>query len=122
MPDIQFVFTPGDNKKHFSTLISGTYQLVNLVIEASSINGLIKAIRSIRIYFLFNFGAPGNNVTATYHLSKYIWVTDSLINEINFKEEFLVIDPKWNCTGASVTILEDVKSPVTRMTLTLNQS
>lgn len=121
MPEIKFVFTEEDNEKKFPTPISETYELVSLQIEANSLEGLVKAIHSMRIYFCFNFGTPKNNYAFSYHLSKYLWVTESIVNTINFKDEIIEIDSKYECTSGRVSIQNDVELPVVKMTLILNQ-
>lgn len=120
MPEIQFVFTPGDNVKPFPKPISGKYELMKLVIEAESLTGLIEAIRKMRIYFRFDFGSTAKCDTKVFHLSKYIFAMDTLLTTIDFNNLIIEINPKYNCTNAIVSIQDEVVAPVIKMTLILN--
>lgn len=121
MPEIQFVFVPGDNVKSIPKPLSGKFELGKLVIEADDLSGLTDAIRCMRIYFRFDFGSPVRFDAKSIHLSKYIFATDALVTTINFNDLILEIDQKNICNNASVSIQDEIKAPVVKMTLTLNR-
>lgn len=119
MTEIQFEFTPEDNVKEIPKPISGKYELVNILIEADSLDGLTDAIRKMSIYFRFDFGSTYHNFSVSYQLSKYVLAMDSLIYTIEFDEKVLEITSEKTCTNAIVSIIDNVLAPVSKLTLTL---
>ncbi|MCW3072755.1 MAG: hypothetical protein JWO44_2645 [Bacteroidetes bacterium] len=115
---IRFEFTPEENVRIIPMPICSRYQLISLTIEATSLIGLVEAIRKMRIFFRFDYGATRYHAESqVYHLSQYLWVTDQLINVIDFENE--ILKTKAGCTAGSVAIADAVFPPVTRMILVL---
>lgn len=121
MADVELVFTPEKDNEYFPKPLSGKYKLVSLEINASDLDGLLEAIRQMKIYFRFDYGSKSGENSKTIPLSNYVIGIDTKDYIINFRTEEIVSDPKKICTNIHVAIINEVLAPVTKMTLTLNK-
>lgn len=123
MPEISFEFTPEDNTQKFPKPIIGKYKLKTLTIEADSTKGLSEAIRKMRIYFRFDFfGDSNRNFAVSFPLLEHLLIADELITVIEFEDEIIIMDPKYKCTNAVVSIQDEIYPPVTKMVLTMEHT
>lgn len=118
MPEIILRFTPGDNEKKIPVNYTN-YRFVNARIEASTLDGLKKAVQAMSIYCRFRFEPFSKEVRAyTIHFEPHVFVIAELIFDIPLDDIF-IIDKNWNPTEAAVFILPDVLEPVTTIILTI---
>ncbi len=118
----QLVFTPENTVQNLPAPVNGVYALMNLTLEANTLEGLNQAIERMRLYFRFDYPSPYGCFTKNYHLRNYVWNVEGLIATIEFEDQSMIVDPRTTCIGAICAVLDEVYPPVIRMVLTIDHT